>query len=138
MRSPITALNPLRKDLDKPITTTCTSKYVLVRACKSPVTRRIASTNRGEGMIVDSLPDGITLNRSPLGSYSVDWNGHLIGWIHASLGNKWSAYARSRTPDAGSLPLGRFTQREAMRMIASTAGWKNVNETRTVREGHNE
>jgi len=81
-------------------------------------------------MTVDSLPDGVTLNRSPLGGYSVDWNGRLIGWIHASLGNKWNAYAR--TPNAGGLPLGRFTRHEAVEVIASEAGWKNVNEPPTA------
>jgi len=71
----------------------------------------------------DPFPQGVTLRRSPLGGYSVEWNGTFIGWIHASFGDKWNAYVHGTGErDPGDL-VGRFTQNEAVRQIAIAAGW---------------
>jgi hypothetical protein len=72
----------------------------------------------------DPIPEGVKLVRSPLGGYSVEWNERQIGWIHASIGNKWNAYGLGKPRDRGGRPLGRFTKDEAVRRIAEAAGWK--------------
>jgi len=76
----------------------------------------------------DPFPRGVELTRSPLGGYAVEWNGKFIGWIHASIGDKWNAFVRNieqRNPGPGT-PLGRFTQKEAVRQIAIAAGWSEA------------
>ena len=42
----------------------------------------------------DTFPPGIKLTRNDLGGLAVTWNGKFIGWIHASIGDRWNAYAR--------------------------------------------
>ena len=69
------------------------------------------------------FPRGVTLTHSPLGGYEVEWNGNFIGWIHASVGDRWNAYVRSATEGDPGTPLGRFTQNEAVRQIATASGW---------------
>lgn len=71
------------------------------------------------------LLPGVTLTRSTLGGYSVEYNGKYVGWIHASVGDRWNAYIRATTPNSGSggIPIGTFTQLEAVRAIARRAGW---------------
>jgi hypothetical protein len=71
----------------------------------------------------DPFPRGVTLTRSTLGGYAVEWNGNYIGWIHASSGDTWNAYLRSARNGSAGSPLGRFTQNEAVRQIAIAAGW---------------
>jgi len=72
----------------------------------------------------DPFPRGVTLTRSPLGGFAVEWNGNFIGWIHASSGDQWNAYLR-RDGSSGT-PLGRFTQNKAVRQIAIAAGWSET------------
>jgi hypothetical protein len=80
---------------------------------------------------VESSPDtkemlpGVTLTRSTLGGFSVEYRGRYIGWIHASIGQQWNAYQRSTTPNAPSgIPLGSFSNKlEAVREIAKRSGW---------------
>jgi hypothetical protein len=67
-------------------------------------------------------PRGVALTRSPLGGYSVEWNGKFIGWIHASVGDMWNAYVASATHLNPGTSLGRFTQSEAVQRIAMAAG----------------
>ena len=74
-------------------------------------------------MTINPFPRGVTLTRSPLGGYSVEWNGNFIGWIHASFGDKWNAYVRGAQEGDPGNQLGRFTQNEAVRQIAIAAGW---------------
>ncbi|GID98021.1 hypothetical protein Adi01nite_74330 [Amorphoplanes digitatis] len=74
----------------------------------------------------DAFLRGIQLARTPLGGYGVYWNGTLIGWIHASIGNKWNGYVRGRNPGDTGRPIGRFTQQEAVRRIALAAGWSEA------------
>jgi len=66
--------------------------------------------------------DGITLSRSPLGGYAVEWDGKFIGWIHAS-GDRWNAYLRNAKRGNLGTPLGRFPHDEAVQQIAIAAGW---------------
>jgi hypothetical protein len=58
-------------------------------------------------MTTNPFPRGVTLTRSPLGGYSVEWNGSVRGTQEGDPGNQ----------------LGRFTQDEAVRQIAIAAGW---------------
>jgi len=67
--------------------------------------------------------DGVTLSRSPLGGYAVEWNGKFIGWIHAN-GDRWNAYIRSAKRGDPGTPLGRFSHDEAVQQIATAAGWR--------------
>lgn len=72
------------------------------------------------------LLPGVTLTRSTLGGFSVEYNGRYVGWIHASLGDHWNAYVRSTMPNSGNrggICIGTFTQLEAVRAIAQQAGW---------------
>ena len=62
---------------------------------------------------------GVILQVSVMGRYSVEREGDYIGWIHASIGDQWSAYVRR--PGANGDLLGRFTQEEAVKAIA--AAW---------------
>ena len=72
----------------------------------------------------DPLPDGVIVARTDLGGVGVEWNGNLIGWLHASIGDKWNAYVCGPSAgDPGRL-LGRFTKSEAVRRIALEAGWR--------------
>jgi hypothetical protein len=74
----------------------------------------------------DSFPRGVKLSRNDLGGMSVDWNGNFIGWIHASIGDKWNAYVLGqKASDPGRL-IGRFTKEEAVRRIALEAGWREA------------
>jgi len=60
---------------------------------------------------------GVTLKVSVMGGYSVERDGDYIGWIHASIGDRWSAYVR-RPGTTGDL-LGRFAQDEAVKAIVT-------------------
>jgi hypothetical protein len=72
----------------------------------------------------DSLPKGVDLSRNDLGGWVVEVNGTFAGWIHANVGDKWTAYVRGeKAGDPGRL-LGRFTQNEAVRRIALAIGWR--------------
>jgi hypothetical protein len=58
---------------------------------------------------------GATLTVSTSGGYSVHHNGAYIGYIHASVGDRWNAYRRR--PGALDDYLGKFVQEEAVRRI---------------------
>jgi hypothetical protein len=60
---------------------------------------------------------GVILKVSVMGGYSVEREGDYIGWIHASIGDRWSAYVR-RPGTTGDL-LGRFAQDEAVKAIVT-------------------
>ena len=60
---------------------------------------------------------GVTLQVSVMGGYSVERESDYIGWIHASVGDRWNAYVR-RPGTSGDL-LGRYTQVEAVRVIVT-------------------
>jgi hypothetical protein len=62
---------------------------------------------------------GVTLTVSTMGGYSVERDGTYIGWIHASVGDRWNAYVR-RPGTSGDL-LGRYTQDEAVKIVV--AAW---------------
>ena len=62
---------------------------------------------------------GVILEMSVMGGYSIEREGDYIGWIHASIGDRWNAYVR-RPGTSGNL-LGRFTQEEAVKAIV--AAW---------------
>jgi hypothetical protein len=72
----------------------------------------------------DYFPTGVKLTRTELGGMAVTWNGTLIGWIHASYGDRWNAYLRDPTKSDWGTLLGRFTELEAVRRIALEAGWR--------------
>ncbi|GIF01115.1 hypothetical protein [Paractinoplanes rishiriensis] len=58
---------------------------------------------------------GATLTVSTSNGYSVIYRGDYVGYIHASLGDRWNAYRRRLgTPDDH---LGKFGQEEAVRRI---------------------
>ncbi|WP_221326906.1 hypothetical protein [Actinoplanes sp. L3-i22] len=59
----------------------------------------------------------VILKVSVMGGYSVEPEGDYIGWIHASVGDRWSPYVR-RPGTSGDL-LGRFTQEEAVKVIVT-------------------
>jgi hypothetical protein len=61
---------------------------------------------------------GVILKVSVMGGYSVEREGDYIGWIHASIGDRWSAYVR-RPGTSGEL-LGRYTQEEAVKAIVTS------------------
>jgi hypothetical protein len=61
-------------------------------------------------------PD-VVLKVSVMGGYSVERDGDYIGWIHASIGDRWNAYVR-RPGTSGDL-LGRYGQDEAVKAIVS-------------------
>jgi len=69
------------------------------------------------------LPD-VTLERSNLGGFMVLWRDEPIGWIHEN-GDRWNAYLRAEPPRPG-VELGRFPKADAVRKIATTAGWPGV------------
>jgi hypothetical protein len=60
---------------------------------------------------------GVILKVSVMGGYSIEREGDYIGWIHASIGDRWSAYVR-RPGTSGDL-LGRYTQDEAVKAIVT-------------------
>ena len=71
----------------------------------------------------DPFPSGVRLVRTKLGGVAVVWDGKPIGWMHATIGDRWNAYAPGpNTGDPGEL-LGRFTEEEAVWRIALQAGW---------------
>ncbi|WIM97582.1 hypothetical protein ACTOB_001115 [Actinoplanes oblitus] len=63
---------------------------------------------------------GVTLTVSVMGGYSIERDGEYIGWIHASLGDRWNAYVR-RPGSSGDL-VGRYAQDDAVRAIV--AAWE--------------
>ena len=70
---------------------------------------------------------GVRLIRTSQGGLAVFWDDNLIGWLHASIGDRWNAYACGpRTGDPGR-PIGRFARDEAVHRIALEAGWRGVN-----------
>ncbi|GIF08606.1 hypothetical protein [Actinoplanes siamensis] len=60
---------------------------------------------------------GVVLKVSVMGGYSVEREGDYIGWIHAGVGDRWSAYVR-RPGTSGDL-LGRYAQDEAVKAIVT-------------------
>lgn len=60
---------------------------------------------------------GVVLKVSVMGGYSVERESDYIGWIHASIGDRWSAYVRR--PGTSGDHLGRFTQEEAVKAIVT-------------------
>jgi hypothetical protein len=72
---------------------------------------RVAPSSR------EILP-GIRLEVSTVGGYSVTHDGAYIGWIHASVGDRWNAYQHIPGDPLGE-HLGRFNQTEAVRRIAA-------------------
>jgi hypothetical protein len=77
-------------------------------------------------MEIESFPNGVKLIRNSLGGLSVEVHGNYVGWIHASVGDQWSAHVRGVKPgDPGTL-LGRFTKEEAVQRIAQAAGWRRA------------
>lgn len=77
-------------------------------------------------MEIDQLPNGVRLTRNSLGGHTVEWNGTCIGWMHASIGDRWNAYVGGAKPGAPGTHLGRFTRTEAVRQIAMAAGWQEA------------
>jgi hypothetical protein len=75
---------------------------------------RVAPSSR------EILP-GVRLEVSTVGGYSVTYDGDYIGWIHASVGDRWNAYRRVPGEPMGD-HLGRFTQLEAVSHIVTTSG----------------
>lgn len=69
----------------------------------------------------NDLPEGVTLQRSSLGGFSIYVGAKFVGWIHES-GNQWNAYLRQPHGEPG-LPLGKFSHKEAVRRVALEAGW---------------
>ena len=63
------------------------------------------------------ISPGVTLKVSAMGGYSVERDGDYIGWIHASVGDTWNAYARR--PGTSGEFLGRYTQDEAVKVIVT-------------------
>ncbi|MEU7589456.1 radical SAM protein [Micromonospora sp. NPDC049230] len=63
---------------------------------------------------------GVTLTVSVMGGYSIEREGDYIGWIHASVDNRWNAYVRR--PGTGGHPLGRYDQEEAVKAVV--AAWE--------------
>ncbi len=70
-----------------------------------------------------SNPDKVRLTRTAMGGVAVLWNDNLIGWLHASIGDKWNAYVCGPRADDPGRHIGRFTRDEAVRRIALDAGW---------------
>ena len=73
----------------------------------------------------EHLPNGVTVERSPLGGLVVKLNGRLVGWIHQH-GNVWSAVRRvpiRGTSTYTGRPLGSWRQAEAVMRIVHSAGW---------------
>lgn len=64
---------------------------------------------------------GVCLEVSTVGGYSVTHDGDYIGWIHASVGDRWNAYRRVPGDPMGD-HLGRFNQVEAVRRIVAASG----------------
>lgn len=80
---------------------------------------------------------GVALSVSTMGGYSIERGGDYIGWIHAGVGDQWSAYVR-RPGTTGDL-LGRFGQAEAVKAIVTA--WDRHKEPversiRQVRSSH--
>lgn len=71
----------------------------------------------------DRLPEQISLERSTLGGYVVNWSGQFIGWMHEAVGDHWSAFQRPVHDYLPGIRLGSFPQDEAIRQIAMAAGW---------------
>ena len=69
----------------------------------------------------ESMPD-VSLTRSPLGGFTVEWKGKFIGWIHES-NDRWNAYIRGTTECDQGVYLGRHHKDEAIRRILTEAGW---------------
>jgi hypothetical protein len=77
-------------------------------------------------METESFANGVHLTHNSLGGFAVDVNGNFVGWIHAGVGNQWTAYVRGTKPgDPGTL-LGRFPKKEAVQRIAEAAGWRRA------------
>jgi len=71
------------------------------------------------------IPD-VALARSPLGGFSIDWNGKFIGWIHECSDrgdDRWNAYIRGATACDHGVHLGKYRKDEAVRKILTEAGW---------------
>lgn len=70
----------------------------------------------------DRLPEEITLERSTLGGFVVNWSGQFIGWIHSADGGEWNAHLRAFRDCMPGTLLGRFPHDDAIRRIATVAG----------------
>jgi hypothetical protein len=70
----------------------------------------------------DRLPEEITLERSPLGGFLVNWSGQFVGWIHSADSGTWNAHLRPLRDCLPGTPLGCFPHEEAIRRIAVAAG----------------
>lgn len=80
-------------------------------------------------MEIESFPNGIKLIHNSLGGFAVEVYGHFVGWIHAGVGDRWTAYVRGSKPgDPGTL-LGRYAKSEAVQRIASAAGCRQAGRT---------
>lgn len=53
---------------------------------------------------------------------SVVWKGRSIGWLHATVGDRWNAYFRSGDGEPAEA-LGAYLLEDAVRKIACKAGW---------------
>jgi hypothetical protein len=73
--------------------------------------------DRGVPPAKREVSPGVILKVSVMGGYSVEREGDYIGWIHASIGDRWSAYVR-RPGTSGGL-LGAYTRDEAVKAIVS-------------------
>ena len=58
---------------------------------------------------------GATLTVSTSNGYSVHIEGDYVGYVHASVGDRWNAYLRRG--DAPAEHLGKFVLDEAVRRI---------------------
>ena len=63
---------------------------------------------------------GAVLEVSTSGGYSVLFGGAYLGYIHASVGDRWNTYRR--VPDSVAAYLGKFNQDDAVDAILRAAG----------------
>jgi hypothetical protein len=75
----------------------------------------------------ERVSDGVTLERTASGGYAVKWSGQFIGWIHATVGDRWNAYLRPIKDCEPEITLGRFRRDDAVRRIAVAAGGSEQN-----------
>jgi len=73
------------------------------------VDRRVLAAER-------EIEPGLTLAVSTTSGYSVHRGADYIGWIHASVGDRWQAYVR--VPGGLGRHLGKLRQDDAVRAIA--------------------
>jgi hypothetical protein len=148
VRPPVSALDPPGEDLDeleigryRPIrlnhivnvndlSRPDTPNYIFERTRTTLYKQRpdAAADKPGKApeMEVESFPNGIKLTHNSLGGFTVEVHGQFAGWIHAGVGEQWTAYVRGSKPgDPGTL-LGRYAKNEAVQRIAFAAGWRRA------------